>query len=140
MKPHRGASDAAEYVSPFTYIIGENPLLDMIELARHIVAVAVDAVDHKFQDCVHQRRGARDLAAAPQRLACGVNGVERVVAASDEEVLGHGEMEKANFVGDPVEAESKIGKDAKQASLTRIELLVVVGGDEQLARSGGKIG
>ncbi|HET7446711.1 MAG TPA: hypothetical protein VFJ49_02115 [Methyloceanibacter sp.] len=62
------------------------------------------------------------------------------MAAGDEEVLGHGEMEEANFVGDPVEAESKIGKDAKQASLTRIELLVVVGGDEQLARSGGKIG
>ena len=62
------------------------------------------------------------------------------MAASDEEVLRHGEMEEANFVGDPVEAESKIGKDAKQASLTRIELWVVVGGDEQLARSGGKIG
>src|SRR5690348_314975 len=112
----------------------------MIELASHIIAVAVDAVDYKFQDCIHQRRGAWDLAAAPQRLARGVNGVKRAVAPGDEEVLGHSEMEEPDLVGDPVEAEGKIGKDAKQASLTRIELLVVVGGDEQLARRGGKIG
>jgi len=49
------------------------------------------------------------------------------------------EMEEANLVGHSVEAEDKIAKDAKQASLTRIELLVSVGGDEQFARR-GKIG
>jgi hypothetical protein len=52
----------------------------------------------------------------------------------DEEVLDHSEMEEADLVGRSVEAENKIRKDAKQASLTRIELLVVVGGDEQFAR------
>jgi len=58
----------------------------------------------------------------------------------DEEVLDHSEMEEADLVGRSVEAEDKIGKDAEQASLARIELLVVVGGDEQLTRRGGKIG
>src|SRR5215831_11650660 len=105
----------------------------MIELARHIIAAAVDAVDYKFQNCVQQCGGARDLAAAPQRLARGVNGTERAMAAGDEEVLDHSEMEEADLVGRSVEAENKIRKDAEQASLTRIELLVIVDGDEQFA-------
>jgi len=49
-------------------------------------------------------------------------------------------MEEADLVGRSVEAEDKIGKDAKQARLTRIELLMVFCGDEQFARRGGKIG
>src|SRR5215470_6025024 len=112
----------------------------MIELARHIIAVAVNDVDYKFQNCVHQRRGARNLAAAPQGLARGVNGTERAMAPGDEEVLNHSEMEEADLVGRSVGAEDKSGKDAEQASLTRIELLVIVGGDEQLKRRSGKIG
>ena len=58
----------------------------------------------------------------------------------DEEVLDHSEMEEADLVGRSVEAEDEIGKDAEQASLARIELLVIVRGDEQLTRRRGEIG
>jgi hypothetical protein len=47
---------------------------------------------------------------------------------------------KPDLVGDSVEPANEVGKDAEQTGLALIELLVVVGGNEQLARRGRKVG
>jgi hypothetical protein len=74
----------------------------MIELARHVVGVALDGVDYVFNNGIHQRRNGSHLAAAPERLAHSIDGAERPMTGGDEEAFGHGEMEKADLVGDPV--------------------------------------
>jgi hypothetical protein len=40
----------------------------MIELARHVVGVALDGVDYVFNNGIHQRSNGSHLAAAPEPL------------------------------------------------------------------------
>lgn len=140
MEPHSSASNPAEHVASLAHVVGEDSSLDMIELARHAVGVAFDGVDYVFNDGIHQRSDGSHLAAAPERLARSIDGAERPMAGGDEEALGHGEMEKADLVGDPVQPANEVGKDAEQTGLALIELLVVIGGNEQVARRGRKVG
>jgi hypothetical protein len=93
-----------------------------------------------LHDRIHQHRDRRDPATAPQRLARNFDGAEGAVAASDEQAFGHGEMEEGDLVGDPVEPANKIGKDAEQAGLAGLELLMLVAANEQLPCRHGKIG
>jgi hypothetical protein len=140
VEPHSSASNPAEHVASLAHVVGEDSSLDMIELARHAVGVAFDGVDYVFNDGIHQRSDGSHLAAAPECLARSIDGAERPMAGGDEEALGHGEMEKADLVGDPVQPANEVGKDAEQTGLALIELLVVIGGNEQVARRGRKVG
>ena len=47
-------------------------------------------------------------------------------------------MEKADLLGEPVEIADEIGEDAVGTAAADIELLMLVGGDEQLPRGNGQ--
>ena len=47
-------------------------------------------------------------------------------------------MKKADLLGEPVEIADEIGEDAVEAAAAHIELLMLVGGDEELARGNGQ--
>ena len=47
-------------------------------------------------------------------------------------------MEEANVLGEPVEIADEIGEDAVEAAAADIRLLMLVGGDEKLARGNGQ--
>jgi hypothetical protein len=47
-------------------------------------------------------------------------------------------MKKADLLGEPVEIADEIGEDAVEAAGAHIELLMLVGGDEEFARGNGQ--
>lgn len=47
-------------------------------------------------------------------------------------------MEEADVLGEPVEIADEIGEDAVEAAAADIRLLMLVGGDEKLARGNGQ--
>ena len=69
-----------------------------------------------------------------------MNSTKRAPAPADDQPLGHGEMEKTDFLGDAVELADEVGQDAIETVTAGIELLVLVAGDEQVSRRGGKGG
>jgi hypothetical protein len=86
-----------------------------------------------------QKRGDRgDLAAPAQRLAGRFGGVQHGTPAANQQRLGHGEMEKANLIGGAVQPADEVGEDAVDASVIGMQLLMLVGGDEELPCRGRK--
>ncbi len=138
MQPHGGAADASEHLPPLAHIVGEDALLDAIELAGEVVGEPVDRIDHVADNRFQQNRRHRDLVAAAQRVAHHLDGTQRSPAPADDQPLGHGEMEKADLLGDAVELTDEVGQDAIEAMPAGIELLVLVGGEEQVSRRRGE--
>ena len=109
-------------------------LLDVVELAGDVVGEAVDRIDHVADDRFEEGRRGCDLVAAAERAAHHLDGAQRPPAPADDQSLGHGEMEKADLLGDPVELADEVGQDAIEAVTAGVELLVLVAGDEQVSR------
>lgn len=93
-----------------------------------------------LDDGFEQAGDVCDLATLAERLPCRFDGVQHGPAAADQQRLGHGEMEKADLLSDAMQSANKVGKDAIDAGLLHMPLLMLVGGNEELPGRGGKIG
>ena len=127
MEAHGGAADAAEHRPPFAYLVGEDSLLDAVELGSGVVGIAIDGVDHLLQEHLQKYRRGRNFATASDELARDVDRAQRAAAAGDEQPLGQGEMEKADLFGEPVEIADEVGEDAVEATADHVELLMLIG-------------
>ena len=137
MEPHGGAADAAEQPPPFAHLVGEDLLLDAVELGSGVVGIAIDGVDHLLQEHLQKYRRGWNFATASDELARDVDRAQRAAAAGDEQRLGQGEMEKADLFSQPVEIADEVGQNAVETAAARVELLMLIGGDEELPRYGG---
>jgi hypothetical protein len=60
------------------------------------------------------------------------------MASGDKESFAQGKMEESDLVGDAVDLANEIGEDPEQTAPDGIQLLMVIGTDEQLAGRSGK--
>jgi hypothetical protein len=73
MQAHCGAADAAKHLAPFAHVIGEDLLLDPVELGRGIVGIAIDRIDHMLQKHLQKRRRSGNQGSAANNLARDVH-------------------------------------------------------------------
>ena len=117
----------------------QHPLLDPVEILGEAVRVAFHRFDHVLDDRLEQGGGRADLAAGAQRSAHRFQRVQALPAPADEQRLGHGEMQKAAFIGDAAQAADEIGEHAIDAASVGMQLLMPVIRQQQLARGCGQI-
>ena len=84
--------------------------------------------------------GVAIVAAGAQRASRRFERVQALPAPADEEFLGHGEMQKADFIGHTAKPADQIGEHAINTRAVGMQLLMSVGGKQQLSRHGGQLG
>ena len=140
MQPHGHAPHAADDLAVDIHLIGQDPFLGPVELIGEALGIMVERLDHLPGDRLEQGGGRLHLDAAAERSPGRFDGVQLMPAAGDEQGLGQGKMQKADLLGGAVEPADEIGKDAVEAGLGPMQLLMLVAGDEERARRLGKVG
>ena len=140
MQPHGHAPHAADDMAVDIHLIGEDPFLGPVELTGEALGITIERLEHLPGDRLEQSGGRLHLDAAAERLPGRFDGVQLMPAAGDEQGLGQGKMQKADLLGGAVEPADEIGKDAVEGRLGPMQLLMLVGGDEDRARRLWKLG
>src|SRR5262245_18976718 len=88
MHAYGGAPHAADHLSVDIQLIGQDPLLGMVELIGKTIGKMVERRDHLPGNQFEQCGWRLTLGAKPQRLAGGFDGVQLMPATGDEYFLG----------------------------------------------------
>ena len=140
MHAHGRAPHAADHLAVDIQLIGQDPLLGVVELIGKAIGKMVEQLDHLPGNQFKQGGRRLNFGTETQRLAGGFDGVQLMPAAGDEYFLGQGKMQKADFLGGAAQAADEIGEDAVKAGLAPLQLLMLVGSDEKCAGRLGKLG
>jgi hypothetical protein len=121
-----GAPQAAEVLAQVRRAVRQHLFLDLIEGLRHAIGDAIHGVGDMFDDCLQQRSGAFDSAARLERAAGGVDRAQRMMAAANQDLLGHDEAEISGILGRLADVAQQIGDHAVDAVVDGMKLLVSV--------------
>ncbi len=121
-----GAPQPAEGLTRILRAVRQHLVLDLVKRLRHAIGDAVHGVGDVLDDGLQQRRGAFDPMAGLERAAGGVDRAQRVMAAADQDLLGHDEAEISGILGRLADVAQQIGDDAVDAVIDGVKLLVGV--------------
>lgn len=138
VQPHRELAHPADGLMLVARLGDQQSLLDLVEILGERVGIALDRLDHMLDDRFQQPGGCGDLVAAAQRAAHCLERIQALPPAADEKFPGHGEVQKADFVGHAAEPADEIGEHAIDTSPMRMQLLMPVRSKQELARRGGQ--
>ena len=134
VQAHRHPAHAADRLAVNASRIDQDAFLDAVELPGEVFGISVERLDNLPGDGLEQRRRASQFEAVAKRPARGLDGVQLMPAAGDEQALRGGKMQKADLLGDAVKPANEIGKHAVNAGAMAVQLLMLFGGKEKRAR------
>ena len=78
--------------------------------------------------------------AAFEHAARGVDGAQRLMAAADQQPLGHRKAKKSGILGGVIDVADEVGEHAVDAVVDGVELLIIVVRHQQFARQRRDVG
>jgi len=135
MQPDTGAPRSAEHAAHVRpRLAGEDPFFDVVDLGADLVGHAVHGVRNLIDNLLQKRCNGFDAMAALEHATRRIDGTQRLVTAADQQPLGHREAKKPGFLGGRVDVADEVGKDAVDAMIDGMELLIIVVREQEMAR------
>jgi len=141
VQPHAGPARPAE-APPHVrlYFAGEDPFLDIVDPGADLVGDPVHGIGDLVDDLLQQRGNGFDAVATFKHAAGGIDRAQRLMAAADQQPLGHREPKESGLLGCGVDVAHQIGEHAVDAMIRGVQLLIIVLRQQQLARQRWDVG
>ena len=135
VQPDAGPAQPAQGAAHFRLgVVGKNPLFDAVDLLAELVGHPIKRVGDLVDDLLQQMRDVVDAIASFEHAARGVGRAQRLVAAADQQVLGHGEAQEGGLFRRGIDVTDEIREYAVDAMIDDVELLKGVVRQQELAR------
>src|SRR5262245_7050490 len=138
MQPHGDAPNTADELTIGVHLVSEDPLLGLIKLGGEAVCKSVYRLTHLPRNHFEQGRGSLYLEASAQRLLGCFDRIQLMPSAGNEHRLGQHKVQKTNLLSDTLKPADEISKNAVNASVASVQLLVFIARHEQRLRGRSK--